>query len=105
MPLEFDKYGNLMVEPETETTRDVRRVVSEIRVTDVLSDNPLLAFAQQDELRVGGLQVSTSAAPTVFVYQRDITEDIPLGDGRTITADQFRFALTMIWAARATRQE
>ena len=100
----FNKNGELIVEEATSVERVVRRVVSEIRITDILTDNPLITFDQVDQLIVAGLTVFTTSAPAVVVYRNDLGE-IPLGDGRTITADQLRFALSAIWAERAEKQQ
>lgn len=100
----FNEKQELIVEEATEVERVVRRVVDEIRIGDILTENPRIVFAQVDQLIVAGLVVFSSGAPAVTVY-RDELGEIPLGDGRTISADQLRFALSSIWAARAETQE
>lgn len=98
----FDKYGNLIVEDTTTVTRDKRRIVTQIRVTDVTGENPLLIFEQVDQVRLNGEAILTTQAPDLNVYYNDISEDIDLGVGkRSITADQLRYALTRVWAVRA----
>lgn len=100
----FNKSGDLIVEESSTVLRDVRRVVSLIRISDVTTENPLMTFEQLDQVRVDGNPILSTPAPELHVYLSDIAEEIHIGEGRTISANELRAAITMVWASRAQKQ-